>query len=118
MSRRAEHHGKLQQPSLNKDIISMVKARDGDKCMITGLQSSFFDPLIVAPIPRIRNSLNRIIMPCYVVPASPMVRRITCSSVALLQSHLLKAISNSSSQKIQIIMFGKSGLVARIDHQS
>ncbi|CAF3645687.1 unnamed protein product [Fusarium graminearum] len=37
----------------------MVKARDGDKCMITGLQSSFFDPLIVAPIPRIRNSLNK-----------------------------------------------------------
>ncbi|CEI41657.1 unnamed protein product [Fusarium venenatum] len=43
----------LQLPVPNNDTVSKVRARDGDKCIITGLQSSLFHPLIVTPIPRI-----------------------------------------------------------------
>ncbi|CAF3474591.1 unnamed protein product [Fusarium graminearum] len=53
--------GTWQLRSPDKEIVSKVKARDGNKCIITGLKSSFFDPLIVAPIPRIRNSLSKIL---------------------------------------------------------
>ncbi|CAF3622890.1 unnamed protein product [Fusarium graminearum] len=52
--------GTWQLRSPDKEIVSKVKARDGNKCIITGLKSSVFDPLIVAPIPRIRNSLSKI----------------------------------------------------------
>ncbi|QPC63333.1 hypothetical protein HYE67_005564 [Fusarium culmorum] len=51
--------GAWQLQSPDKEIVSKVKVKDGDECMITGLQSSFFDPLIVAPIPRIQNSLSK-----------------------------------------------------------
>ncbi|XEU94973.1 hypothetical protein FSHL1_000257 [Fusarium sambucinum] len=50
----------LQLPSPDSDTVSKVKARDGDKCIITGLQSSLFDPLIVTPIPRISISLSKV----------------------------------------------------------
>ncbi|OBS19984.1 hypothetical protein FPOA_11707 [Fusarium poae] len=52
--------GTLQQPSPNKDIVSKVQARDSDRCCLTRLKTSFFDPLIVMPIPRIVSLLSEV----------------------------------------------------------
>ncbi|KAF5024145.1 hypothetical protein F66182_3779 [Fusarium sp. NRRL 66182] len=73
-------------PRPERDIVADVKKRDGGKCCITGLQSSLFDPLIVAPIlpaRTVEKSLHDILG---VFVGSEMQQRLLASD-ALLNGH-------------------------------
>lgn len=54
----------------DRDVVANVKRRDGDKCCITGLKSSFLDPLVVAPILPMAKAVDQVSIALFILVLS------------------------------------------------
>ncbi|KAI1154143.1 kinase-like domain-containing protein [Nemania diffusa] len=97
----------------DRDVVANVKRRDGDKCCITGLKSSFLDPLVVAPILPMAKAVDQSLHEMLGVFIGPGMQQRILSHDDSLNDHrnhwlVRKSAAIALSQGFYQFMFSKS----------